>query len=121
MKNKWKIAFFTCLALLIVTSICSVYSVINQAVGYTYLSDSLNRANQDQKLLIDLIPKETSKKDLLFLLRQIRPDGFIVETKNHVRINALTFVYSDNDTIESINTYMMENSFYPEPPPDSLK
>ncbi len=121
MKNKWKIAFFTCLTLLIILSVCSAYMVINQAVSYTYLSDSLSRANQDQKLLIDLIPKNMSKKDLVFLLRQARPDELIVEEDNLVHINSLTFVYSENDTIESINTYMMENSFYPAPPSDSLK
>lgn len=119
--NKWKVAFFTCLSLLIILSVCSAYMVINQAVSYTYLSDSLEKSNRDQNLLIDLIPKNTSKKDLVFLLRQARPDEIVVEKDNYVRIYELTFVYSENDTIESINTYMMENSFYPEAPLGSLE
>ncbi len=120
MKNKWKIAFFTCLTLLIILSVCSAYMVINQAVSYTYLSDSLDKANRDQKLLIDLIPKDTSKKDLVFMLRQARPDELIVEKDSLVHINGLTFVFAENDTIKSIETYMSENSFYPEQPIDSL-
>ncbi len=121
MMNKWKIAFFTCLTLFITLFVCSAYMIIDQGVSYTYLSDTLSRKDQDLKLLADIYPKNTSKKDLVFLLRQARPDDVIVDKDNLVHIDDISFEFSDNDTIKHIDTHEMLNSFHSEPPLNSLE
>ena len=121
MKNKWKIAFFTCLTLLITLFVCSAYMIIDQGVSYSYLSDTLYRKDQDLKLMADIYPKNTSQKDLVFILRQARPDGIIVEKDKLVHINEISFEFSDNDTIKHIDTNEMLNSFHSEPPLNSLE
>ncbi|WP_286266995.1 Imm58 family immunity protein [Thalassotalea atypica] len=103
-KNKWRLSFFISLLLLITSNLFWFYAVIDQAVSYSYLSDSNDDANDSIKALGGLIVKgaqQYSQKDILHLLRQANPDDFIVVEGNKIIANSSTFTFK-NDKLISV-------------------
>ncbi|MCI5115952.1 MAG: hypothetical protein D3921_06785 [Candidatus Electrothrix sp. AW1] len=97
--NKWKSAFWVCFVLLIFTNLFWGYSVINQAVSYSYLEVSFYEQKRANKVLGNLIVlggKQFSQKDFLHLLRQAYPDEFIVEKDNRITMFPNTFEFENN-------------------------
>jgi len=78
----WRIAFFVTLTIGVVAIALLSYSVVDQAVTITYMSDGYSRTEKDLKILGDAFPRDSyKKKDILVVLRKVNPKGFIVETK----------------------------------------
>ena len=61
--NKWKIAFWCCLALLVVVTVFSVYSIIDQGVTLTYLKEGYTDTENDLDQLIEIINKTDLTKE----------------------------------------------------------
>lgn len=101
--NKWKWAFFICLAVLLLSGLFFVYSAIDQSVSYTYLEVSYDDQVAANKVLGNLIVqggKEYSQKDFLHLLRQAYPQEFIVEEGNMIIMGHNQFKF-ENDRLIS--------------------
>lgn len=62
-KNKWKIAFWSLFALLIVIVSAGVYVIIDQGYSYTYLSDDDERANSDLDVIKGVLVRNVTKAD----------------------------------------------------------
>lgn len=103
--NKWRIAFFVTLAVALPAIGLLVYSVIDQAVTITYMSDGYERTEKDLKMLAQVFPRDRyKKKDIVVVLRRIDPLGFIVETKCAVQLNGLRFEFNAIGELVGINT-----------------
>ena len=103
-KNKWKLSFFISLVFLILSNLFWFYAVVDQAISYSYLSDSNDYANKSIKSLGELIVKgadKYSQKDILHLLRQANPDEFIVVEDNVITTEYSKFTF-ENGKLTSV-------------------
>jgi len=97
-KNKWKTSFLISLLLLVASNGFWVYATIDQAVSYSYLSDSYAYVSDAKHELGKLIVQGAAKYDLgqddiLHLLRQADPDAFIVEEGNSILTKHSKFAF----------------------------
>ncbi|MEP1150345.1 MAG: hypothetical protein ABJH08_01345 [Balneola sp.] len=102
--KKWKTLFFSSLVLLVVTNLFWLYEAIDTGVSQTYQQDSFEKQERVIEILGDIIvegAQNYSKVDILFLLRQNYPDGFIVEEENKVIYEGIYFEFK-NDSLVSI-------------------
>ena len=102
--NKWKIAFFVCLPLTVLSLLFSFYVVIDNGVSYTYLEVSYNDQVRANEVLGDLIVRggqQYSQKDFLHLLRQAYPEGFIVEEGAVIKMASNVFEFQDDKLIKA--------------------
>ncbi len=102
--KKWKILFFTSLVLLVVTNLFWLYKSIDIGITQTYQGDSTEKQEEVIGILSELIiegAKKYSQEDILFLLRQKYPDGFIVMEENKVIYYGIHFEF-ENDSLVSI-------------------
>jgi predicted PurR-regulated permease PerM len=83
--NKWKIAFWICLALLVLVTMFSIYSIIDQGVTLTYQKEGYIDTENDLDQLIEIIKKTDLTKS------QIKN-----ELKNHKLYEYMNF---NSDTI----------------------
>ncbi len=60
--NNWKIAFFTCFALLLLVLTISAYSIIDQGYALTYQKDGYTSTLKDLDHLIDIFNNTDLKK-----------------------------------------------------------
>jgi len=101
----WQIAFFAALVIGVAIIALLVYSVMDQAVTITHMSDGYSRTENDLKTLGDAFPRDRySKKDVLVVLRKLDPKGFIVETKCTVQLNGLRFEFDNKGRLVNVNT-----------------
>ena len=97
--NKWKVAFFACLGLLVSSTLYLGTLVIDSGISYTYQQVSLDdqvKANETLGKLIVAGAKEYTQKDLLHLLRQSDPEAFIVEEENKIIMGNVYFIFENN-------------------------
>jgi len=100
--NKWKISFFCCLILFILSSGYLIYAFIDQGISYNYLKVSCDEQDEANKVLGNLIVKggqKYSQKDILHLLRQEYPKAFIVEDKNIISIGPNKFEFENEKLV----------------------
>ena len=96
--SKWKISFFVTLTLLIGSNLYWLYSSIDMGMTYTYQQMSLEDLGEAHSFLGDLMVeggKDYSQKDILHLIRQSRPNAFIVEEDHKIIVNKVTFTFED--------------------------
>ncbi|MFL0803861.1 MAG: hypothetical protein K6L81_09085 [Agarilytica sp.] len=102
--NKWKIAFFICLPLTVLSLLFSFYVVIDNGVSYTYLEVSYDDQVRANEVLGDLIVQggqQYSQQDFLHLLRQAYPEAFIVEEGTVIRMDSNIFEFQNNKLINA--------------------
>lgn len=101
--NKWKVSFFVCLLTLVVSNLFWLYLIIDSGITYTYQQVSLDEKHESVKTLGALIvkgAKEYTQKDILHLLRQVRPSAFIVEDLNSISVDGLSFIFKEGKLVE---------------------
>jgi hypothetical protein len=94
--NKWKLSFFITLIALVITNSFWLYKAIDAGVTYTYQQVSLDEKSKAVKLLGALLVKggqQYTKKDVLYILRQLNKDAFIVEEENLINIDDVKFIF----------------------------
>lgn len=107
MKN-WKSAFFICLSLLIISNVYLFYQLLDSGITITYTSDTMEKQDEVIEILGEIIVsegKDYSKKDILFLLRQNYPNGFIVEDSNTVCYEGVEFRFKQDSLVDVIETW----------------
>lgn len=102
--NKWKVAFFVVLALMLVSNGYLLAQLIDSWVGYSYCVDSYN----DEARRFDALGKlvvagsgDYTQADILHLLRQTKPDAFIVEEGSMIHFEGISFEFTD-DRLETV-------------------
>ncbi|TGD70680.1 hypothetical protein E4634_20855 [Mangrovimicrobium sediminis] len=96
--NRWKFAFLASCPILSVLVIVLLYGVIDQAVSIHYMEQGFDDLQRKNEVLGELIVRggsEYSQEDFLFLLRQVYPEGFIVEDENKLKIGMNVFVFQE--------------------------
>lgn len=104
MVKSWKAGFWCCFIGLLVSNVYWCLVVIDQAATNKYTEMELHSQRQAVSELGNLIVtgiESTSKKDVVFLLRQANPDAFIVDDEEHVIYQNISF-YFNNDRLVSI-------------------
>lgn len=101
--KRWKLAFISCVIVLFVTNGLWAYAWLDQGVTIMY-RDAVNseqaQAIQDLGGLIVNGASSYSKKDLLHLLRQAKPEAFIVDNGDTVSYEGIRFRFSDDRLVE---------------------
>ena len=101
----WRIAFFAAFVIGVGIIAFLGYSVLDQAVTITHMSDGYSRTEKDLKTLGDAFPRDRyTQKDILVVLRKLDPKGFIVETKCTVQLNGLRFEFDNKGRLVNVNT-----------------
>ena len=99
----WQLAFTISVVVLLATNAFWAFTVIDQGVTLMY-SDMTQRtqarAIQDLGALIVKGADSYTKKDILFLLRQARPDAFIVDNGDAVSYEGITFRFASDKLVE---------------------
>ena len=101
--NKWKVSFFVCLLTLVISNLFWLYLTIDSGITYTHQQVSFDEKQESVKTLGALIvkgAKQYSQKDVLHLLRQIKPSAFIVEEVNTISVDGLSFVFENGTLVE---------------------
>ena len=104
MVKSWKAGFWCCFIVLLVSNAYWWLVVIDQAAKNKYTEMELHSQKQAVSELGNLIVtgiESTSKKDVVFILRQANPDAFIVDDEEHVIYQNISF-YFKNDRLVSI-------------------
>ncbi len=102
--NKWKVAFFLTLPLLLLSLLCVLYVLLDNGTSNTYLRVSYDDQVEVNKVLAKMVVKahsDHSQQDLLSILRSEYPDAFIVKEGNTLIIGSLVFEFN-NDRLEQI-------------------
>jgi len=100
--NKWKLAFFVCLTLLIISSTVFIYNTIDLGISYTYLEVSYDDQVEANKVLGNLILRggeDYTQKDFLHLLRLEYPEEFIVEENQKILMGSNSFEFEHNKLV----------------------
>lgn len=97
--KSWKAGFWVCFFILLVSNAYWCLVVIDQAATNKYTEIELHSQKQAVNVLGNLIVagiESTSKKDVVFLLRQANPDAFIVDDKEQVIYQNISFYFKNN-------------------------
>jgi len=101
--NGWKVSFWVTLLLLVLSNVFWAVVVIDNAVTATYR----NTAHEDVLTANDLLGrlvveggKHYSMQDITHILRQMKPDAFIVEEANTVKAQNVTFIFKDGVLVQ---------------------
>ena len=101
--NRWKIAFFVAIVAGIASNVYWFMQFVDSAISYSYLGDSYDAQARRYKALGELVvagSTQYSQADILHLLRQAYPDGFIVEEENKIFFKGIEFALVDNKLAE---------------------
>ena len=102
--NKWKIAFFLSLPVLILSMLFSLFLLLENGTAYTYLEVSYNDQLKANEVLGNLIAhgaQQYNQKDFLHLLRQQYPDAFIIEEGGTIKMGTNLFEFQ-NDKLSRV-------------------
>jgi hypothetical protein len=114
--KSWRQAFAAAVAIAVGIIAFLAYSVVDQGVTITHLSEGYSRSENDLKVLADAFPRDRyNKKDVVAVLRKSDPKGFIVETKCAVQLNGLRFEFDSAGRLVNVNTEAGSSSDYPCP------
>ncbi len=103
MKN-WKLAFFICLIVLVVTNTSWYYYLSNTDEEITYSDDMVEKNDIIITILNELFVNKTvkySKSDIRYLLEQKYPKAPLVEEDNRISFRGIEFKF-ENDSLVSI-------------------
>ena len=100
--NKWKIAFWCCLTLLVAVTVFSVYSIIDQGVTLTYQKEGYRDTENDLDQLIEIINKtDLTKKQIETKLKDRNDFEFMDFKTDTISLNRVLLIF-DNDRLEKI-------------------
>ncbi|MEJ2621630.1 MAG: hypothetical protein P8163_15625 [Candidatus Thiodiazotropha sp.] len=102
--NRWKLSFWVCFALLILSNVTFIYTIFDQAVTISYMKQGYKDQTKAKQLLSNLVVKggrAYSQKGFLHLLSQTYPEAFIVEEGNVITIGQNLFRFSNGILIDA--------------------
>jgi hypothetical protein len=100
--NKWRLAFWICLIILLLISGFAVYRIIDQGVTITYLRDGCENTENDLNSLIYIInAKDYSKNTIKQNLESHRYFDMIDFDSDSVGLERVKLIFK-NDTLNKI-------------------
>ena len=106
--NRWKLAFYLCLSILVVSNMYWIYQRIDSGVSFTYLTQSYEDRGRVIESFADLVVEGAqvySKKDILSLLRRANPDALIAEEEEKIILEGLVFNFKNEVLIDVKSMY----------------
>ena len=101
-KNKWKLAFWICLIILLLLSGFSIYSIIDKGVTLTYMRDGYENTENDLNSLILIInAKDFKKASIRKNLKTHRFYNKMDFKKDTVGLERVILIF-ENDTLKRI-------------------
>ena len=100
--NKWKIAFWVCLTVLLLVTAFSVYSIIDQAVTLTYQKEGYTDTENDLENLIEIINKtDLTKTEIQKGLKDHRLYEYMDFKKDTISLDRISLIF-DNNKLKTI-------------------
>jgi hypothetical protein len=95
--NKWKIAFWVCLTLLLLVTAFSVYSIIDQAVTLTYQKEGYTATGNDLDNLIEIINKtDLTKIQIEKELKEHKLYEYMDFKTDTISLDRVSIIFKDN-------------------------
>jgi hypothetical protein len=95
--NKWKIAFWICLTVLLLVTAFSVYSIIYQAVTLTYQKEGYTDTENDLNNLIKIINKtDLTKMQIQQELKNHRLYEYMDFKKDTISLDRVLLIFDNN-------------------------
>jgi len=100
--NKWKIAFWVCLTVLLLVTAIGVYSIIDQAVTLTYQKEGYTDTENDLNNLIEIISKtDMSKIEIQKELKNHILYDYMDFKKDTISLDRISLIF-DNNKLKTI-------------------
>jgi hypothetical protein len=100
--NKWKIAFWCCLTLLVSVTVFSVYSIIDQGVTLTYQKEGYTDTENDLCQLIEIINKtDLTKSAIKSELKDHRLFEYMDFNSDIIALNRVSLVF-ETDKLKNL-------------------
>jgi hypothetical protein len=100
--NKWKIAFWFCLTLLVAMTVFSVYSIIDQGVTLTYQKEGYKDTENDLDQLIEIINKtDLTKSAIKSELKDHRLYEYMDFNSDTITLDRVLLIF-ENDKIKNV-------------------
>lgn len=94
--NKWKIAFWCCLTILVLMTVFSAYSIIDQAYTLTYHKVSYDNTKSDFEDLIEIINKtDLTKSQIENELKNHNDYKFMNFQSDTVSLNRISIIFEN--------------------------
>ena len=100
--NKWKIAFWSCLTLLVAVTVFSAYSIIDQAYTLTYHKVGYVDTEKDLEQLMEIINKtDLTKKQIETELKDRNDFEFMDFKTDTISLNRVLLIF-DKDKLKKV-------------------
>jgi uncharacterized protein YehS (DUF1456 family) len=100
--NKWQIGFWCCLIILVVVTIFSAYSIIDQGVTLTYQKEGCEDTENDLDQLIEIINKTNlTKNQIEVKLKDHKLFEYMDFKSDTVSLDRVTLIF-ENNTLKNI-------------------
>lgn len=100
--NKWKIAFWVCLTVLLIVTAFGVYSIVDQAVTLTYQKEGYTDTENDLDNLIEIINKtDLTKTQIEKELKDHRLYEYMDFKKDTISLDRISLIF-DNNKLKSV-------------------
>ena len=100
--NKWKIAFWCCLTVLILVTVFSLYSIIDQSVTLTYQKESYTDTENDLDELMEIINKtDLTKTQIETELKDHKLYEFMNFKSDTISLDRVLLIF-DNDKLKQV-------------------
>jgi hypothetical protein len=100
--NKWKIAFWICLTILVVVTIFSLYSIIDLGVTLTYQKEGYTDTENDLDQLIEIINKtDLTKEQIQRELKDHRFFEYMDFKSDTVALDRVLLIF-ENDKLKNV-------------------
>jgi hypothetical protein len=95
--NKWKIAFWVCLTVLLIVTAFGVYSIVDQAVTLTYQKEGYTETENDLDNLIEIINKtDLTKIQIEKELKDQRLYESLDFRKDTISLDRISLIFDNN-------------------------
>lgn len=94
-------------AILIIANIVQAYWLMDSAVTITYQQQGQKDLTEDLATLRALVPKaapQTTRKDLVYLLRKSNNEAFIVDSDSSVSVGQLVFRFNQKGRLDTVDS-----------------
>lgn len=102
--NKWKIAFWCSLIILIFTIFYSIYTILDQAVAITYQREEYINTENDLNQIIQFVNEtDFTKKEIIQSLQDHRWAKYMNFDSDTIELERTTLIF-DNDSLVKLST-----------------
>lgn len=99
--NRWKIAFWCCLIIMLLTTGTSFYFIIDQGVSLTYMKDGYSNTENDLDEVIEIFNKtDLTKYEIEAILTNHRFYEFMDFENDTVSLERVLLIFKNDSLIE---------------------